>query len=99
MTFIYITIGAIVTCLFLLVIAIAIDSHNLGLASSFALLISIIAFIVGSLYLNLDAEKEIEKSIPTAMDVYRGNTTLEITYRDGVPVDSVIVFKQKVYGE
>lgn len=99
MTFIYIIIGAIVMCLFLLVIAVAIESHSLGLASSFVLLISIIAFIAGSAYLNLNEQKEIEKSIPTAMDVYRGNTTLEITYRDGVPVDSVIIFKQKVYGE
>ncbi len=32
---------------------------------------------------------------PTAMDVYRGKTTLEITYRDGVPVDSIVVFKNK----
>lgn len=32
---------------------------------------------------------------PTAMDVYQGNTTLEITYRDGVPIDSVAVFKNK----
>ena len=86
-------------CLFLLAIAVAIESQSLGLASSFVLLISIIAFIAGSLYLNLNEQKEIEKSIPTAMDVYRGNTTLEITYRDGVPVDSVIIFKQKVYGE
>lgn len=31
--------------------------------------------------------------IPTALDVYRGNTTLEITYRDSVPIDSVVVFK------
>lgn len=31
---------------------------------------------------------------PTAMDVYQGNTTLEITYRDGVPTDSVVVFKK-----
>jgi len=30
---------------------------------------------------------------PTAMDVYRGKTTLEIIYKDGVPVDSVVVFK------
>lgn len=30
---------------------------------------------------------------PTAMAVYRGKTTLEITYRDGVPVDSVVVFR------
>lgn len=32
---------------------------------------------------------------PTAMDVYQGKTTLEITYKDGVPVDSVVVFKDK----
>lgn len=30
---------------------------------------------------------------PTAMDVYQGKTTLEITYRDGIPIDSVVVFK------
>ena len=32
---------------------------------------------------------------PTAIDVYRGKTTLEITYRDNIPVDSVVVFKDK----
>ncbi len=32
---------------------------------------------------------------PTAMDVYQGKTTLEITYRDGNPIDSVVVFKNK----
>jgi uncharacterized membrane protein len=32
---------------------------------------------------------------PTAIDVYQGKTTLEITYKDGVPVDSVVVFKNK----
>ena len=31
---------------------------------------------------------------PTALDVYRGNTTLEITYRDSIPVDTVVVFKK-----
>ncbi len=30
---------------------------------------------------------------PSAIDVYRGKTTLEITYKDDVPVDSVVVFK------
>lgn len=30
---------------------------------------------------------------PSAIDVYRGKTTLEITYRDGIPVDTVVVFK------
>lgn len=32
---------------------------------------------------------------PTALDVYQGKTTLEITYRDSIPVDSVIVFKDE----
>ena len=32
---------------------------------------------------------------PTAMDVYQGKTTLEITYKDSIPVDSVVVFKNK----
>lgn len=30
---------------------------------------------------------------PTALDVYRGKTTLEITYRDSIPVDSIVVYK------
>ena len=32
---------------------------------------------------------------PTALDVYRGNTELEITSVNGVPTDSVVVFKTK----
>lgn len=44
-------------------------------------LVAIISLIVGSIY------------SPTAMDVYRGKTTLEITYKDGIPVDSVVVWK------
>ena len=31
---------------------------------------------------------------PTAMDVYRGKTTLEITYKDGVAIDSTAVWKK-----
>ena len=35
------------------------------------------------------------KDNPTALDVYEGKTTLEITYRDTIPVDSVVVFKEE----
>ena len=35
-------------------------------------------------------------SKPTAIDVYRGKTTLEITYKDGVPIDSTVVWKDKL---
>jgi hypothetical protein len=35
------------------------------------------------------------RNTPTALDVYQGNTTLEITYRDSIPVDSVVVWKDE----
>lgn len=37
----------------------------------------------------------LEEGRPKAIDVYRGNTTLEITYKDSVAIDSVVVFKNK----
>lgn len=30
---------------------------------------------------------------PSAIDVYRGRTTLEIIYKNDVPIDSIVVFK------
>jgi hypothetical protein len=33
--------------------------------------------------------------IPTALDVYRGNTELMITSVNGIPTDTVVVFKNK----
>jgi hypothetical protein len=30
---------------------------------------------------------------PKALDVYRGKTTLQITYKDTIPVDTTVVFK------
>ena len=35
------------------------------------------------------------KHKPSALDVYRGNTELEITSVNGVPTDTVVVFKEK----
>ena len=34
------------------------------------------------------------KDNPKAIDVYRGSTTLEITYRNGMPIDSTVVWKR-----
>lgn len=34
-------------------------------------------------------------SEPSAMDVYRGKTTLKVTYVDSIPTDSVVVFNNK----
>ena len=35
------------------------------------------------------------KPKPSAIDVYQDKTTLEYTIRDGVKVDSIVVFKEK----
>ena len=38
------------------------------------------------------------RNIPTAMDVYQGNTTLEYKVVDNVKVDSVVIFKNDTMG-
>lgn len=35
-----------------------------------------------------------EKPKPSALDVYRGNTELEITFVNGTPIDTVVVFQK-----
>lgn len=64
------------------------DNTNGRLISAILLTISAIILVV------LCASYK-SKNIPTALDVYQGNTTLEITYRDSIPVDSVVVFKEE----
>lgn len=32
---------------------------------------------------------------PTAIDVYKGKTKLQITYKGTIPIDSIVVFKNK----
>ena len=55
-----------------------------------ALFVCIILSVIGGAIIAI----KIDTSKPTAMDVYRGNTTLEITYRDSIPIDSIVVFKK-----
>lgn len=37
---------------------------------------------------------DINNDIP-AIEVYRGNATLQITYQDSITIDSVVVYKNK----
>ena len=32
---------------------------------------------------------------PQPIDVYRGNTTLQITYQDSIPIDTTVVWKEE----
>ena len=53
---------------------------------------SITCFVVGFiLFICCAIDKETN---PTAIDVYRGNTTLEVTYKDRVAIDSTVVFNK-----
>lgn len=35
------------------------------------------------------------RDVPTAIDVYNNKTTLEITYRDSIAIDTVVVYKSE----
>lgn len=63
------------------------NNKDQKLASVF--LLTVTAIMVFSAYLSCE-----NRNTPTAMDVYQGRTTLEITYRDSIPVDTVVVFKK-----
>lgn len=54
---------------------------------------AILLTISGILFAVLLSSHE-NRNTPTALDVYREKTTLEITYRDSIPVDSVVVLKE-----
>ena len=67
-----------------------IESNNKDnrVISAFLLVVSAIIFVaLFSSYEN--------KNTPTAMDVYQDKTTLEITYKDSVQIDSIVVFKDE----
>lgn len=81
----------IVLCLILIVVAIIGDFPTLGQYASMGLLISLVGFLVIGVIIGIFTPNY----EPTALDVYRGKTTLEITYRDSVAIDSVVVYKVK----
>lgn len=81
----------IILCLVLINVAVVIDSHTLEQYADIGLLISIIGFAVIAITIAIDTPNY----EPTALDVYRGKTTFEITYRDSVAIDSTVVYKVK----
>ena len=74
-------------CLIVVTILIMCDDRELTFSGVVTCIISLVIIIIG--LIQIDKQDQ----TPTAIDVYRGNTTLEITYRDSVAIDSVVVFK------
>lgn len=56
------------------------------------MLYMIVAFVGGYCIAKERGDMRMEKAM---LDVYRGKTTLEITYRDSVAIDSTVVYKVK----
>ena len=65
----------------------------IGISAPKGGLCSMIMGIIMGIMAIVVKEHEEERTTPTPLDVYRGKTTLEITYRDSVAVDSTVVYK------
>ena len=91
MKLLVILIALMMLCLILVVVAVIIDSSTLGRYATLGLLISFVGFVVIGVTIGIC----MPNYEPTALDVYRGKTTLEITYRDSVAIDSTVVYKVK----
>ena len=60
-------------------------------AATFGGALMFITILTASAFVFAFSDKHI-----TPIDVYRDKTTLEITYRDSIAIDSVVVWKEKV---
>ena len=56
-------------------------------------IIEVILLVFATYALVVMTQRIAKHKSPPVIEVYRGNTTLEITYKDGIPVDSVVVYK------
>ena len=79
--------GIILLVAFALMIVIAMF-YNISNNSYYSATITVGIILLLSAILSV-----IDKTNPKAIDVYRNKTTIEITYKDGVPIDSTVVFK------
>ena len=77
------------------IVLIALIAWNIFTKDSDERLSTTILIAFSSIFLFIAIESICLKDTPNAIDVYRGKTTLEITYKDGMPIDSVVVFKNK----
>lgn len=67
---------------------IALDNDSVGIA----ILGIVFSFFSGvALIIAIDGENS--RNVPTAIEVYQGKTTLQITYKDSIAIDSIVVYK------
>lgn len=71
---------------FIIVYSISLDNFKYLFIPMYLVMGLLFGFIGAYVYDNITVD---------AIEVYRGNTTLEITYRDSIPVDSIVILKNK----
>lgn len=79
----------IVACLLFVLICVFSKDDDSALPCAILGALTIVFIINGTCILHNYYNPSIEP-----IDVYRGRTTLEITYRDSVAIDSVVVWKE-----
>ena len=88
-------IGAIIVGILIAVLLILLNYVKSNIDDSFDL-----GFFMGKLIMILIVfevfflSNTVGEPTPSALDVYRGNTELEITSVNGVPMDTVVIFKK-----
>ena len=65
---------------------------DFDIGATFGVIITILMVIEVSILASI-----LEKPSPTAMDVYKGKTTLEYKVVDGMKIDSIVVFRDSIY--
>ena len=89
------TIAAVIISVMLLVLMIVLI-YNIYKENSVCVILASICIIMSTgALIYVTSEIDDISSEPTALDVYRGLTELEITSVNGVPQDTVVVFKDK----
>lgn len=56
----------------------------------------IVGFLILLFCISLAHACFLPRTNPMPIDVYRGHTTLQITYKDSVAVDTIVVFKDEL---
>lgn len=79
-------IEAIIYISIAVIVATCVLTYSYRIADAIALNIAYPIIIIVFLYLYKNEE-------PKAIDVYRNKTSLEITYKEGMPIDTTVVFK------
>jgi len=89
-----IILGMIITGLIVLINHLSRGGDDLGVGIFFGIWLIICVIIEIGMIIDITDEPK-----PTPMDVYQGKTTLEYTIRDGVKIDSVVVWKGGICNE